>query len=97
MSKWLREYEISNERLFDKANLIRKDNDYEQNYKRRLFNIKWCCWYCRNDNGGNAKSVNRMGNTAGKNDNKYFREWSIDSIGYIPCYFRLWIVYSSDK
>ena len=24
------------------------------------FNIKWCCWYCRNDNSGNAKSSNWM-------------------------------------
>ena len=52
-----------------------------------VFNIKWCCWYCRNDNSGNAKSSNCMGNATWKNDCKYFRKWIIDSYGFIPCSF----------
>lgn len=51
-------------------------------------------WYCRNDNSGNAKSSNCMGNATWKNDYKYFRKWIIDSYGFIPCSFYLWIVYS---
>ncbi len=35
-----------------------------------------------------------MGNATWKNDCKYFRKWIIDSYGFIPCSFYLWIVYS---
>ena len=63
-------------------------------FTRWFFNIKRSCGDCRNNNCSNAKSINAVGNTTRKNDNKHFGEWTLSSDYFSLRSFSLWFVHS---